>query len=55
MRKHYDITQEEFSFYGNEGASPQNSLAILIGPKVDASITDTLDEKFVSLKEKGDI
>ncbi|MFI8708481.1 hypothetical protein ACIGHG_15700 [Bacillus sp. NPDC077411] len=53
MRKHYDIAQEELSFYGNEETSPQNILAILIGTKADASITDTLDGKFVSLKEKG--
>ncbi|OHR68701.1 hypothetical protein HMPREF3291_08615 [Bacillus sp. HMSC76G11] len=42
MKKHYDIAQEELSFYGSENTSLQNILAILIGPKADASITGTL-------------
>lgn len=42
MKKHYDIAQEEISFYGSENTSLQNILAILIGPKADASITGKL-------------
>lgn len=42
MKRHYDIAQEELSFYGNEGTSLQNILAILIGPKAEPSLTGQL-------------
>ena len=42
MRKHYDIAQEELSFYGSENTILQNILAILIGPKAEASLTGQL-------------
>ncbi|QDP39444.1 RadC family protein [Radiobacillus deserti] len=42
MKRHYDVAQEELSFYGNEGTSLQNILAVLIGPKANASITGQL-------------
>lgn len=42
MKRHYDLAQEELSFYGNDCISLQNILAVLIGPKADASVTGQL-------------
>ncbi|MBU8908968.1 hypothetical protein [Desertibacillus haloalkaliphilus] len=42
MKRHYDIAQEELSFYGNDSTSLQNILAILIGPKADPTVTGQL-------------
>ncbi|WP_226582568.1 hypothetical protein [Halobacillus litoralis] len=42
MKRHYDIANEELGIYGWEETSLQNILAILIGPKADASITGQL-------------
>ncbi len=44
MKRHYDLAQEELSFYGNDSTSLQNILAILIGPKADPTRHRSISE-----------
>lgn len=42
MSSHFNLAKEELSFYGPEETSLQNILAVLIGPKAEASTTGRL-------------
>ncbi|UDY80735.1 UPF0758 family protein [Geobacillus phage GR1] len=42
MKNHFSVAKEELSFYGPDGTSLQNMLAILIGPKASPEVTGKL-------------